>query len=267
MEIYFKDVSKLPMITAEEEIELTKRIQQGDKRAESKLILANLRFVISVAKQYQGKGTDLVDLIQEGNIGLITAAHKYSPSKETKFITYAVWWIRQAILKAMSEQCRLVRVPLSQISYMNQISKVTEQYQQKYNRPPTNEELEEILNLSSKKIKRSFFSTYRSVSLDSPLSNDENNCLIDVIPNKNSEVTDSNTLQLDIADNINKMLSTLSNKDSDILKMIYGIGVQQLSLSEIASKFGVGTERIRQIHNKVLKKIRKRYKNKLKALL
>lgn len=265
--LYFKDVSKLPMISSEEEIELSKKIQNGDKLAESKLIKANLRFVISVAKQYQNKGLDLVDLIQEGNLGLIEGARRYNPDKGIKFISYAVWWIRQSILKAISDQCRTVRVPMGQIVNMNKISKASEKFEQEYGRNPSTVELEDLVNLDSKKIGLSFSSTYKSVSLESPFSNDENGNLLDIIPNTNADECDKGLYQNDLIKIMDKIISKLPCRDSDVIRLLYGIGTQQMTIDEIANRFGVGCERIRQIQHNAIKRLRTRYKKELLELL
>lgn len=265
--LYFRDVSKLSLVNQEEEIRLAKKIQQGDIRAENELVKANLRFVISVAKSYQGKGLDLVDLIQEGNCGLITAARKYNPDKGIKFISYAVWWIRQAIMKAISDQCRTVRVPMSQIVNMGKISKMSEEFEQKNGRPPSMIEIEEETNLNKKKINMSLASTYRSVSLENPFKDEDVSCLLDVLPNDNSESTDTTALKSDLVIEIERILSKLSYREQDVLRMSFGIGVQPMSNDEIANRFGIGSERVRQIQHSAIKHIRNKYKNELSELL
>lgn len=238
--IYFKDVSKLSMITPEKEVELTRRIKLGDKAAANELVTANLRFVISVAKQYQNKGLDLVDLIQEGNIGMLEAAYKFDETRGYRFISYAVWWIRQSIMRAISEQCRTVRVPMSQIVNMSKISKMSEKFEQKNGRAPSMEEIEEETNLNRKKINMSLSSTYRSVSLESPLRDEDVSCLLDVLPNDNSESTDTTALKSDLIIEIEHILSKLSYREQDVLRMSFGIGVQAMSNDEIANRFGIG---------------------------
>ena len=265
--IYFKDVSKLSMISPEKEIELTKRIKLGDRAAASELVTANLRFVISVAKKYQNKGLDLVDLIQEGNIGMLKAAYKFDETKGYRFISYAVWWIRQAIMRAISEQCRTVRVPMSQIVNMSKINKMSEKFEQKNGRVPSMEEIEEETSLDRKKINMSLASTYRSVSLESPLRDEDVSCLLDVLPNNNSESADSTTLKSDLVVGIEHILSKLSYREQDILRMSFGIGVQAMSNDEIANRFGIGGERIRQIQHSAINHIRNKYKNELSELL
>mgnify|MGYP004515321411 FL=1 len=265
--IYFKDVSKLSMITPEKEVELTKRIKLGDKAAANELVTANLRFVISVAKQYQNKGLDLVDLIQEGNIGMLEAAYKFDETRGYRFISYAVWWIRQSIMRAISEQCRTVRVPMSQIVNMSKINKMSEKFEQKNGRAPSMEEIEEETNLDRKKINMSLASTYRSVSLESPLRDEDVSCLLDVLPNDNSESTDTTALKSDLIIEIERILSKLSYREQDVLRMSFGIGVQAMSNDEIANRFGIGGERIRQIQHSAISHIRNKYKNELSELL
>lgn len=265
--IYFKDVSKLSMITPEKEVELTKRIKLGDKAAANELVTANLRFVISVAKQYQNKGLDLVDLIQEGNIGMLEAAYKFDETRGYRFISYAVWWIRQSIMRAISEQCRTVRVPMSQIVNMSKINKMSEKFEQKNGRAPSMEEIEEETNLNRKKINMSLASTYRSVSLESPLRDEDVSCLLDVLPNDNSESTDTTALKSDLIVEIERILSKLSYREQDVLRMSFGIGVQAMSNDEIANRFGIGGERIRQIQHSAISHIRNKYKNELSELL
>lgn len=265
--IYLKDVSKLSMITPEKEVELTKRIKLGDKAAANELVTANLRFVISVAKQYQNKGLDLVDLIQEGNIGMLEAAYKFDETRGYRFISYAVWWIRQSIMRAISEQCRTVRVPMSQIVNMSKINKMSEKFEQKNGRAPSMEEIEEETNLNRKKINMSLASTYRSVSLESPLRDEDVSCLLDVLPNDNSESTDTTALKSDLIIEIERILSKLSYREQDVLRMSFGIGVQAMSNDEIANRFGIGGERIRQIQHSAISHIRNKYKNELSELL
>ena len=263
--LYFKDVSQLSMIDAEEEVELANRIKKGDKQAENELIESNLRFVISVAKQYQNKGLDLVDLIQEGNCGLIESARKYDPTKGFKFISYAVWWIRQAIMKAITAQCRTVRVPMNHVNNMSKVTKATEKFEQEYGRKPTEEELLEYTDLDLDKIKESYVSTYRSISLETPIG-DDSSCLKDLIPNKNP-TTDANLELDDIKTKIRKYIKRLPLREQDILRMSFGIEVQQLHQEEIAHRFGIGNERVRQIQMNALKILRTRFGNPLSELI
>ena len=267
LSLYFKDVSKLSMITPEEEIKLAKKIQNGDINAENQLVKANLRFVISVAKQYQNKGLDLVDLIQEGNLGLIKSAKLYDPSKGYKFISYAVWWIRQSIMKAISDQCRTVRVPMNHITNMSKINKISEKFEQENGRVPSKEELENLTELDSKRIDLSYTSTYRSISLETPLRDDDANCLLDIIPNENIVNTDCNLIKSDLQREVDRIITKLPSRESDIIRMYFGIEVQKLSNEEIADRFGIGTERVRQLIHSGIDKLKKRFKNNLLELL
>lgn len=267
LSLYFKDVSKLSMITPEEEIKLAKKIQNGDINAENQLVKANLRFVISVAKQYQNKGLDLVDLIQEGNLGLIKSARLYDPNKGYKFISYAVWWIRQSIMKAISDQCRTVRVPMNHITNMSKINKISEKFEQENGRVPSKEELENLTELDSKRIDLSYTSTYRSISLETPLRDDDANCLLDIIPNENAVNTDCNLIKNDLQREVDRIITKLPSRESDIIRMYFGIEVQKLSNEEIADRFGIGIERVRQLVHSGIDKLKKRFKNNLLELL
>ena len=265
--LYFKDVSKLSLLSPEEEIELTKRVKEGDEKATKKLIESNLRFVISVAKQYQGKGLPLVDLIQEGSLGMIEAATKFNPDKGFRFISYAVWWIRQSIMKAISEQCRTVRIPMSQVVYINKINKATEKFEQLNGRKPSLGELEEETKIEASKINSTMASAGRAISLESPLKDEEVSCLLDIIPDEGATPADSNVTKNDLSSSIEAILAKLSYRDSDILRMSFGIGMQPMPNDEIANRFGIGTERVRQIQHSAINFIRKNYINDLKELL
>ena len=265
--IFFKEVSKLPMIDINKEIELSRRVKKGDMKAADELVKANLRFVISVAKQYQNKGLPLVDLIQEGCIGVIEASRRYDESKGFRFISYAVWWIRQAIIHAISDQCRTVRLPMSQVVYMNKISKATEKFEQEYGRKPLPEEIESETNLTSDKISFTLSSSSRSVSLESPFKDEEAGCLLDVIPNSNSEDTDKTLIQDSISQELEDVLDKLSFRERDILRMSFGLGMMPMQNEEIASRFGIGCERVRQIQHEAIDKIKSNYSYLLKDLL
>lgn len=265
--IYFKDVSKIPRITPEKEIELTKRIKSGDNSAVDELVTANLRFVISVAKQYQNKGLDLVDLIQEGSCGLIEAAKKFDETRGYRFISYAVWWIRQAIMRAISEQCRTVRVPINQIVNLSKITKMSEKFEQKNGRTPSVNEIEDETELDRNKINMSLASTYRSISLESPVRDEDTSCLLDIIPNNNSESVDKSLEENDLKFGIEHVLSKLPYREQDILRMSFGIGVQNMTNDEIANRFGIGSERVRQIQHVAIKRIKNKFKNELLELV
>ena len=223
--LYFKDVSKLSLLSPEEEIELTRRVKEGDEKAIKKLIESNLRFVISVAKQYQGRGLSLVDLIQEGNCGLIQSAYLFDPDKGFKFISYAVWWIRQSIMKAISEQCRTIRVPMNQVVCINKINKATEKFEQLNGRKPSLEELEEETNIEAEKINSATTSTGRTVSLESPLKDEDVSCLLDIIPDEGATPADSDATRNDLSKGIEAILAKLSYRDSDILRMSFHIEI------------------------------------------
>lgn len=264
---YFKDVSKLSMISPEEEVELTRRIKNGDYKAMEKLIKANLRFVISVAKQYQGKGLPLVDLIQEGNCGLIEASKKFDESRGFRFISYAVWWIRQSIMKAISDQCRTIRIPMSQVVCIGKINKASEKFEQENGRKPSPEELEECTNISIDKVNNVLSSNNKAVSLDSPFKDEDVSCLLDIVPNENATSADSSVSNEDLSSSIEYILSKLSYRERDIIRMSFGIGMDPMTNEEIANRFGIGCERVRQIQHNAIKHIRKKYSNQLKELI
>ena len=264
---YFKDVSRQPMISQEEEIELTKKIKEGNEAAVKKLVEANLRFVISVAKQYQNKGLALVDLIQEGNIGLIEAARKFDETRGFRFISYAVWWIRQAIIKALSDQCRTIRIPANQVVCMNKINKVIEQFEQQHGRKPSIGELEELTDIDHDTICLTMSAMNRSVSLESPIRDEDASCLLDIIPNDGAVSTDAEVAKNDLSKEIERILSKLSYRDRDILRMSFGIGMNPMTNEEIAKRFGIGSERVRQIQHSAINYLRAKYINDLKELL
>lgn len=265
--IFFKEVSKIPMIDINKEIELSRRVKEGDELAANELVKANLRFVISVAKQYQNKGLPLVDLIQEGCLGLIQASKLYDESKGFKFISFAVWWIRQAIMKAITDQCRTVRIPMNQVAYISKINKVMSRFEQEEGRKPSIEELEDITDLSSAKISSALLSTDRTISLDMPFKDEETGCLIDIIPNENSEASDKNIVRTNNTVIINEVLSNLSYRERDIIRMTYGIEMNPMQNEEIANRFGISCERVRQIQKEAIEKIRTEFSDDLRELL
>lgn len=254
--IFFKEVSKLPMLDINKEIELSQRVKEGDKKAADELVKANLRFVISVAKQYQNKGLPLVDLIQEGVLGLIEASRRYDGTRGFKFISYAVWWIRQSILHAISEQCRTVRVPMNQVVYINKINKVSDKFEQEHGRKPSVEELEP--NLDASKINSTLASINRAISLESPFKDEETGCLLDIIPNENSDYADESSTASDLANGIELALSKLPFRERDIIRMSFGIGMGPMQNEEIACRFGIGSERVRQIQKEALTTLREK---------
>lgn len=266
--IFFKEVSKIPMIDINKEIELSQRIKNGDEDAVNELVEANLRFVISVAKQYQNKGLPLVDLIQEGIIGLHQAAKLYDEAKGFKFISFAVWWVRQSIMKAITDQCRTIRVPMNQVAHLSKINKVIDKFEQENGRTPSLEELELMTNLNSKNITLAMASGNRPVSLDNPFKDDgDSGQLIDVIPNKNIDTLDSNLINENNLLIINTILGSLSYRESDIIRMTYGFEMQPMQNEEIANRFGISCERVRQIQKEALEKIKLNFENELRELM
>ena len=267
LNMFFKEVSKMPMVDINKEIQLSKRIKAGDEKAVNELVEANLRFVISVAKQYQNKGLALVDLIQEGNIGLIEAARKFDETRGFRFISYAVWWIRQAIIKALSDQCRTIRIPANQVVCMNKINKVIEQFEQQHGRKPSIGELEELTDIDHDTICLTMSAMNRSVSLESPIKDEDASCLLDIIPNDGAVSTDAEVAKNDLSKEIERILSKLSYRDRDILRMSFGIGMNPMTNEEIARRFGIGSERVRQIQHSAINYLRAKYINDLKELL
>ena len=263
--LYFKDVSKQSMLNAEEEAQVTQRIREGDKSAINRLVTANLRFVISVAKQYQNKGLSLVDLIQEGNLGLIEGAKRYDPSKGVKFISYAVWWIRQSIMHALSDKCRTVRIPMNQIVNINKITKATEKLEQELGRAPSIEELSNETSISTSNLNLTISSSNKALSLDTPFKDEDANCLLDIIPN--DSFADDNIIQESISNEVEEVLLKLSNRESDVIRMSFGIGVETMQNEEIANRFGIGSERVRQIQHEAIERIRLKYSDDLKKVL
>lgn len=265
--IFFKEVSKIPMLDINEEIELSRRVKEGDRSAANKLVEANLRFVISVAKQYQNKGLPLVDLIQCGAEGALEAALRYDESKGFRFISYAVWWIRQAIMHAISDQCRTVRIPMSQVVCMNKINRASEKFEQEHYRKPSVEELESETNLDTSKINLTLSSINKAVSLDTPFKDEDAGCLLDIIPNDEVEETDQFSLQESVSKEIEEVLSKLSFRERDIIRMSFGLGMNPMQNEEIAARFGIGCERVRQIQHEAIDKIRTNYSDILRELL
>ncbi|MCB0478883.1 MAG: RNA polymerase sigma factor RpoD/SigA [Crocinitomicaceae bacterium] len=262
---YLQDIGKEELITAEEEVELARRIKQGDQLALEKLTRANLRFVVSVAKQYQNQGLTLPDLINEGNLGLIKAAQKFDETRGFKFISYAVWWIRQSILQALAEQARIVRLPLNQVGSLNKINKAFSKLEQEYERPPTAEELAETLEVPEDKVKESLNVSGRHVSMDAPLSsNEDGGTLMDVMSNLDSPNADQTLMSESLQREIERSLSTLTDKEREIIRLFFGIGMNHgLTLEEIGAKFNLTRERVRQIKEKAIRRLRHTSRNKL----
>ncbi|MBR1934430.1 MAG: RNA polymerase sigma factor RpoD/SigA [Muribaculaceae bacterium] len=264
---YLQEIGRKDLITVDEEVELAQRIRQGDQAALDKLVSANLRFVVSVAKQYQNQGLSLPDLIDEGNLGLIKAAQKFDETRGFKFISYAVWWIRQSILQALAEQSRIVRLPLNQVGSLNKIGKALSRFEQEHERRPNAAELAEQLDVPEDKIADTMKVSGRHVSVDAPFVDGEDNSLLDVLPNDDSPMADSTLNQESLAKEINRALDQLNPRERDILKMFFGIGCQEMTLEEIGAKFDLTRERVRQIKEKAIRRLKGQKSRLLKSYL
>ncbi len=260
---YLQEIGREPLISVEEEVELAQRIRKGDRAALDKLTRANLRFVVSVAKQYQNQGLSLPDLINEGNCGLIKAAEKFDETRGFKFISYAVWWIRQSILQALAEQSRIVRLPLNQVGSLNKINKALSRFEQENERRPSPEELAEELDIPIDKIADTLKVSGRHISVDAPFVEGEDNSLLDVLVNDDSPVADHTLIDESLQKEIDRALETLTQREADIIRMFFGIGCQEMTLEEIGSKFTLTRERVRQIKEKAIRRLRNNTKNKL----
>ena len=261
---YLQDISKIDLITAEEEVELAQKIKKGDQRALEKLVNANLRFVVSVAKQYQNQGLTLPDLINEGNFGLVKAAKRFDETRGFKFISYAVWWIRQSILQALAVQSRVVRLPLNKIGSINKINKTFSYLEQAHERPPSAEEIAEELDLSVSEVKQSLKNAGKHISMDAPFAEGEDSNLYDVISASETPMPDTELVKESIRDEIGRVLETLSEREADIVKLYYGIGQSStMTLDEIGNTFDLTRERVRQIREKAIRKLRKSAKSDL----
>jgi RNA polymerase primary sigma factor len=261
---YLHEIGKVPLITAEEEVQLARKIRNGDEQALERLINANLRFVVSVAKQYQNQGLSLPDLINEGNLGLIKAAQRFDETRGFKFISYAVWWIRQSILQALAEQARIVRLPLNKIGSINKINNTFARLEQEFQREPTFNEIAEALDIAPKDVKEAMKISSRHVSMDAPLKADEENTLYDVLLHSESESPDSHLLDDSLRREIERSLSTLSPREADIVKLYYGLnGEPPYSLEEIGKLFNLTRERVRQIKEKAIKRLKHTYRSKI----
>jgi len=265
LEKYLQEIGKVDLLTPEEEVELAKQIKQGNQLALEKLTKAILRFVVSVAKQYQNQGLSLSDLINEGNLGLIKAAQRFDETRGFKFISYAVWWIRQSILQALAEQSRIVRLPLNKVGSLNKINKAFSELEQNFEREPSAEELADLLDIPTEEVETTLSVAARHVSMDAPFVTGEDNSLLDVLENKGMNQTDSGleyteSLRLEIE----RSLSTLTDRQCDVIKLYFGIGVEHpMSLEDIGDKFGLTRERVRQIKDKAINKLRSTNRSKL----
>jgi RNA polymerase primary sigma factor len=260
---YLQEIGKEELITVEEEVELAQRIKKGDQAALEKLTRANLRFVVSVAKQYQNQGLSLPDLINEGNLGLIKAAEKFDETRGFKFISYAVWWIRQSILQALAEQSRIVRLPLNQVGSLNKINKAYSKFEQEHERKPSPEELADSLELPADKVADTLRVSGRHVSVDAPFVDGEDNSLLDVLVNNDSPNADRTLIQESLVREIHRALATLTEREADIIRLFFGIGCQEMTLEEIGERFGLTRERVRQIKEKAIRRLRHTSRSKL----
>jgi len=262
---YLQDISKVDLITAEEEVELAQRIREGDQRALEKLTNANLRFVVSVAKQYQNQGLKLPDLINEGNVGLVKAAKRFDETRGFKFISYAVWWIRQSILQALAEQSRVVRLPLNKIGVINKINKMYSHLEQVNERPPSANEIAKELDMSESQVKVALKNSGRHLSMDAPFKEGENDSnLYDVLSSAESPTPDDDLMLDSLSIEVNRALDTLSQREADVIRLNYGIGNQPaMTLQEIGDTFDLSRERVRQIREKGIRRLKHQSKNKI----
>ncbi|GAA4845237.1 sigma-70 family RNA polymerase sigma factor [Algivirga pacifica] len=254
---YLQEIGKVDLLTPDEEVELAKRIREGDQLALEKLTKANLRFVVSVAKQYQNQGLSLGDLINEGNLGLIKAAQRFDETRGFKFISYAVWWIRQSILQALAEQSRIVRLPLNRVGSLNKISKTFSELEQKYEREPSPDELAEVLDVTTNEVVDTMKISGRHVSMDAPFVQGEENNLYDVLENDTEEKPDSELMNDSLRREVQRALSTLTKREADVITLYFGLnGEHSMTLEEIGEKFNLTRERVRQIKEKAIRRLR-----------
>ena len=260
---YLQEIGREELVSPEEEVELAQRIRKGDQEALEKLTRANLRFVVSVAKQYQNQGLSLPDLINEGNLGLIKAAEKFDETRGFKFISYAVWWIRQSILQALAEQSRIVRLPLNQVGSLNKINKALGKFEQENERQPSTEELSEMIDIPKDKIADTLRVSGRHVSVDAPFVEGEDNSLLDVLPNDDSPSADKGLNNESLSTEIERALQRLTPREREIIKSFFGIGCQEMTLEEIGERLDLTRERVRQIKEKAIRKLKKPAASKL----
>ncbi len=264
LEKYLQEIGHQDLLTADEEVELAQQIRKGDRKALERLTKANLRFVVSVAKQYQNKGLSLPDLINEGNLGLIKAAERYDETRGFKFISYAVWWIRQSILQAIAEQSRIVRLPLNQVGSVNRIARELNKFEQENERKPSVEEMADRIDLPEEKIAEAMKINTHHVSMDAPFADGEDNSLLDFLPNTDSPSTDNVLDQESLRTEIGRVLDVLNDREQKVIKAFFGIGMQEMTLEEIGDKYNLTRERVRQIKEKAIRRLR--YNTKSKTL-
>ncbi|MDE7456560.1 MAG: RNA polymerase sigma factor RpoD/SigA [Prevotella sp.] len=263
LEKYLLEIGREELLSTEEEVELAQRIHKGDRKALERLTRANLRFVVSVAKQYQTQGLTLSDLINEGNLGLIKAAEKFDETRGFKFISYAVWWIRQSILQAIAEQSRIVRVPLNQVGSVNKINKMLNRFEQENERRPSVDEIAEEVNMPQEKVDEAMQANARHLSVDAPFVEGEDNSLLDVLVNNDAPMADDQLVLESLRAEITSVLQVLSERERNIVTAFYGIGQPEMTLEEIGQKYGLTRERVRQIKEKAIRRLRSNTKNKL----
>ena len=261
---YLQEIGQVELITADEEVELAQRIRQGDKIALEKLTKANLRFVVSVSKQYQNQGLSLPDLINEGNLGLIKAAQRFDETRGFKFISYAVWWIRQSILQALAEQSRIVRLPLNKIGSINKINKTYAKLEQEFEREPNAEEIAEALDITEAEVKESMKNAGRHVSMDAPLVQDEDNNMYDVLKSDEVITPETELLYESLRKEIDRAISTLTPREADVVRLYFGLnGSHPMTLEEIGEKFDLTRERVRQIKEKAIRRLKHTSRSKI----
>ena len=253
---YLVEIGREELISTDEEVELAQKIHKGDRRALDKLTRANLRFVVSVAKQYQNQGLALNDLIDEGNLGLIKAAQKFDETRGFKFISYAVWWIRQSILQAISEQSRIVRMPLNQVGFQSKLAKAVVNFEQANERRPSVQELADILETDEGKVREALGTNGKKVSVDAPFQDDDSNSLIDIMTDEDAPTTDNNMERESLSKDLEAALSTLSEREQQVLKMLFGIGCKEMTAEEVANSLSLTRERVRQIKERALRRLR-----------
>lgn len=268
LEKYLQEIGHEELLTADEEVALAQQIRKGDRKALEKLTKANLRFVVSVAKQYQNQGLSLPDLINEGNLGLIKAAEKFDETRGFKFISYAVWWIRQSILQAIAEQSRLVRIPLNQVGSVNKINRAQNKFEQEHERRPNVNEIAEKTDLPEEKVEDAIKANSRHVSVDAPFADGDDNSLLDILTDSSSPMADNELVKESLRDEIKRALNMLNERERNILEAVFGIGQPEMTYAEIGDKYGLSRERVRQIKEKALRRLRNNTKSKiLKAYL